>query len=604
MIDKHQDLKEWIEAKFFESAPNYIAAIDKDLTIVYANKAFENRFGFWQGKKCFEVYKKQDTICEKCTSRFAFSNSKTSVSEQTGFDKNGRLIHYIKHTIPVEGDDKQVKYLVEISTETTRFKKTEIEFKLLFEQVPCNVIIIDRNFKIVRANKRAKGMIRNLQGQFCYAALKGRNKTCIECTARQTFEDGEQHTGYHSWNLPGGKTVHMHVVTNLLKGESHEQDLVMEMAVDISKTVRLQDRLESAHSYLEALINTSMDGIVGISRRGKVEVFNSAARQLFNLDPSQIISLEDINSMLPKGFLAQVSDEKSHVYLPDAKLKRNTGESFFGRLIGNRLKDKDKDLGMAFSVNDISGLKKLEKEKIEAERMAIVGQTVAGLAHGIKNLINALDGGMYFLKSGIGQGDAQRVHKGIDTLTRNIERIRDFTKNFLNFARLRELSPKECNPADIVKEVVESFEANAQEKNIRITIRQDHAVADAVMDYEKIHESLTNLVGNAVDSYDSIEDDREKKIIISIYEEEGSIYISVADNGCGIDEEHRKRLFHKFFTTKGLKGTGLGLLTAKKIIQEHGGTLSVFSEPDKGSVFRMRFLRGRLPRLNNESDVN
>lgn len=596
MTKMDQESKDWIEKKIFNESPNFIAAIDKDLNIVHANQAYENRFGPWQGKKCFDVYKKVNAICEDCTSRFAFSNGKTSVSEQTGVDKDNRLIHYIKYTVPVMDSDQKVKYLVEISTETTRFKKTEKEYKLLFEQVPCNVIIIDRNFKIVRANKRADEMIHDLQGQYCFSALKGRQKKCTECTARRTFNDGAQHTGYHSWNLPNGKIIHLHVVTNLLKGEDPQQDLVMEMAVDISKTIKLQDRLESAHHYLESLINTSMDGIVGISKRGKIEVFNTAARQLFDIDQGQIVSLEDINTMLPKGFLAQVSEEKSHVYLPEAQLKRSNGETFFGRLIGNKLKDPEKNLGMAFSVHDISQFKQLEEEKIEAERMAIVGQTVAGLAHGIKNLINALDGGMYFLKSGISKGDIKRVHKGIETLSRNINRIRDFSMAFLNYARFRAISAEECNPSDIAREVAESFEVMAKEKNIQISVIQKQKIAPIFLDYEKIHECITNLVGNAIDSYSTIEDDRKKAIIISLYEEEGSIYVSIADNGCGIDDEHRKRLFHKFFTTKGLEGTGLGLLMTQKIIQEHGGNISVFSQKDEGSVFRIRFLRGRLPK--------
>ncbi len=599
MTQPDQELKNWIEKDFFNAAPVFIAALDKNLNIIHANKAYEDRFGPWQEKKCFEVYKKQNTICEDCTSRFAFSTAKTSVCEQTGYDNDNRLIHYIKYTMPVMGSDQQVKYLVEISTETTRFKKTEKEYKLLFEQVPCSVIIIDRDFKIVRANQRAQVMIKNLPGQYCYSALKGRDEKCLECTARLTFEDGTQHADQHSWTLPDGKTVHMHVVTLLIKGETPDQDLVMEMAVDISKTIKLQDSLKTAHHYLQSLINTSMDGIVGISQRGKVRVFNTAARQLFDMDPGQIISLEDINTMLPKGFLARVSEEKSHVYLPEAELKRSNGESFFGRLIGNRLKDSEKSLGMAFSVHDISPFKQLEKEKIEAERMAIVGQTVAGLSHGIKNLINALDGGMYFLKSGIQKGDIKRVHKGIESLTRNIDRIREFSKAFLNYARFRSLSPEDCNPSDIAREVAESFEVLAREKDIEISVIQEQEISPVNLDYEKIHECLTNLVGNAIDSYTEVEDDRKKAITVSIYEEEGSIYISVADNGCGIDEEHRKRLFNKFFTTKGLEGTGLGLLMTKKILQEHGGNISVFSRKGEGSVFRIRFIRSQLPRVKD-----
>jgi len=597
MAQTTQDLKTWIEKEFFHAVPVFIAALDSDLNIIYANRAFENKFGDWEGKKCFDVYKKQQTICEDCTSRFAFSNGKTSVSEQMGFDKNGRLIHYIKYTVPVIDKNGQVNYLVEISTETTRFKKTEKEYKLLFEQVPCNVIIINRAFQVVRANKRAKKMIGNLQGEYCYSALKGRTDKCLECTARQTFEDGMQHTGYHVWNLTDGRTVQMHVITILLKGEDRDQDLVMEMAVDISKTVKLQDRLEAAHNYLESIINTSMDGIVGVSQRGKIEVFNTAARSLFNIDPSQIVSLEDINTMLPKGFLAKVSEERGHIYLPEAKLKRSNGDTFFGRLIGNKLKNSDETIGMAFSVHDISQLKKLEEEKIEAERMAIVGQTVAGLAHGIKNLINALDGGMYFLRSGFEKGDITRVHKGIEALTRNIERIRNFSMAFLNYARFRTITPIECNPADIIREVIESYTVKAEKNNIRIVFKMDQELTPVCLDYEKIHEALTNLVGNAIDSFIAVEDTRQKIIHVKLFEEEGAIFLEVEDNGCGINDEQKKRLFNKFFSTKGLEGTGLGLLMSKKIIQEHGGNISVFSKEGEGSVFRIRLLRGRLSKL-------
>jgi len=596
MTEPAQDLKDWIEKEFFHAVPVFIAALDRELNIVYANQAFEKKFGTWESKKCFDVYKKQNEICDDCTSRFAFFNAKTSVSEQTGYDKNGHLIHYIKYTVPVTDRNGQVKYLVEVSTETTRFKETEKEYRLLFEQVPCNVIIINRQFKIIRANKRAEDMIGNLQGEYCYSALKNRQEKCLECTARQTFEDGLQHTGYHVWNLTDGRTVHMHVITILLKGEEPSRDLVMEMAVDISKTVKLQDKLETAHNYLDSLINTSLDGIVGISQRGKVEVFNTAARSLFNIDQGQIVSMEDINTMLPKGFLAKVSERRGHIYIPEAQLKRSNGDKFFGRLIGNRLKDSGKTIGMAFSVHDISQIKKLEAEKIEAERMAIVGQTVAGLAHGIKNLINALDGGMYFLNSGIEKADAKRVHKGINTLTRNIERIRGFSKAFLNYARFRTITPGDCNPAEIINEVLESFAVKAKENKIHLGFEMNQKLPPVSPDYEKIHEALTNLVGNAIDALTSIEDNRRKTISVRLFEEEGAIYIEIEDNGCGIDDDHRKRLFNKFFTTKGLEGTGLGLLMTQKIIQEHGGNISVMSKKGEGSVFRVRFLRGRLPK--------
>lgn len=543
MNEPDQVLKNWIEKKFFHASPLFIAALDKKLNIVYANNAYTNKFGEWQGKQCFEIYKKRDSICEDCTSRFAFSNRETTVSEQTGYDKNGKLIHYIKYTLPVIDKNDEINYLVEISTDTTSFIQTKKEYKLLFEQVPCSIIIIDREFCIVRANKRATDMIGNIDGEYCYKTLKGRKDKCVECTARQTFEDGTQNTGNHVWTLKDGSVVNMHVITALIKGDNQKDDLVMEMAVDISNTLKLQERLESAHHYLESLINTSMDGIVGITSRGKVNVFNTAARNLFNIDPDQIVSLEDLNSMLPQGFLAQVSEGEDHVYLPDVKLKKSGGEEFHGRLVGNKLEEIEKTIGMAFSVKDITNVKELEAEKIEAERLAIVGQTVAGLAHGIKNLINALEGGMYYLKSGIGKSDITRVHKGIETLDRNIARINSFSRSFLNYSKKNDLNPQMCDPVSLAKEVIESFSANALKDNIKLKVIVDKKLEPAPLDYEKIHECLTNLVGNAIDA--CIEDTKkvDSLVQIKISEEERIILFEIIDNGCGIDKENQKKTF-------------------------------------------------------------
>jgi len=602
MNEPDQELVNWIEKKFVNEVPLFIAALDQELNIVFANQAYTEKFGEWQGKKCFDVYKKRNSICEDCTSRFGFSNGKISVSEQTGFDKNGRVIHYIKYTIPVVGEGGNVNYLVEISTDTTSFINTKKEYKLLFEQVPCHIIIIDRNFRIVRANKRAEDMLGDIIGQHCYATLKGQSDKCIECTARQTFEDGIQHTGNHVWTLQDGSNVNMHVITALIKSQDEKDDLVMEMAVDISNTLKLQERIENAHHYLESLINTSMDGIVGINSRGKVNVFNTAARNLFNIDSNQIVSLEDINAMLPKGFLAKVSEGKGHVYLPDVTLKRIDGEEFHGRLIGNKLEDIEKTIGMAFSVKDISQVKKLEEEKIEAERMAIVGQTVAGLAHGIKNLINALDGGMYFLKSGIGKGDIKRIHKGIETLDRNIQRIGTFSRSFLDYSKIDILNPQLCDPAALAEEVAESFFAKAKKNKIHINVIIEKKLDPAPIDYEKMHECLTNLVSNAVDACISDTKEVRHEVVLKVMEEERTIWFEITDNGCGIDEENQKKLFNKFFTTKGLEGTGLGLLMTKKIVQEHGGNIDVISQKDEGTTFRIRLFRRWLPRIEEPEE--
>ena len=221
------------------------------------------------------------------------------------------------------------------------------------------------------------------------------------------------------------------------------------------------------------------------------------------------------------------------------------------------------------------------------------------MAHGIKNLINALDGGLYFLKSGFRKGDIDRVQKGIETLGRNIERIRRFSKSFLNYTRAETLQTRLCYPQDIIQEVIELFSASLVEKKIELNFKSDKKIAPAYFDYEKIHEAITNLISNAIDSFSEI-DERKKCINVTLYEEEGTIYIEVGDNGAGIDEEQKSRIFNKFFTTKGLEGTGLGLLMTKKIVQQHNGNISLSSKKGEGSVFKIWFLRSRLPKPVSE----
>lgn len=393
----------------------------------------------------------------------------------------------------------------------------------------------------------------------------------------------------------------MHVITVLLRDHGTGQQLVMELGVDVSKTDRLKRRLEETHTYLASLVDTAMDGIVGIDRRGHVKVFNAAARKMFDVKDGQVVNLADLSLMLPKGFLAEVSAPDGHLFLPEAQLMRQNGEAFNGCLQGSRLTREGEFLGFAFSVHDNTRYKALEQEKIEAERMAIVGQTVAGLAHGIKNLIHALDGGIYFLKSGIRNGDVGRIQKGIETLVRNIDRIRVFTHAFLDYARFRSLRPAPCLLTDIVREVVDSFAARASGEGIKLVFDDPVALSPLVLDSERIHEALTNLVGNALDAFDGLESDRAKEVRVGILDQEGAVLIEVADNGIGIDREGQKQLFQRFFTTKGLNGTGLGLLMTRKIIQEHGGHVTVSSQRGKGSVFRIRLPRRRLPKPVHDS---
>ncbi|MDF1591558.1 MAG: response regulator [Desulfobacterales bacterium] len=254
-------------------------------------------------------------------------------------------------------------------------------------------------------------------------------------------------------------------------------------------------------------------------------------------------------------------------------------------------------------------LEQLVREKsakiVEIERQAAVGQTVAGLAHGIKNLITALEGGMYMLSSGLSQSSTDRIQKGLEMLTRNIERISTFVKAFLSFSRGREIKVKLSNPAEIAKEVVELYSVKARKLGIELNNECSGNIKPAPIDYESMHECLTNLVGNAIDACHLSEKGRRTHVTVRTFEENETVIYEVVDDGCGMDYEVKKKVFTTFFTTKGLGGSGIGLLMTKKIIQEHGGAIDLKTEPGEGSTFRITLHRKRLPKTidNKAKDI-
>lgn len=590
-------VENWIKENLFNVVPIAIAVIDHEFNLVYANTAFEQMFGPWKDRKCFSVYKSRDAMCSDCKGAAAFKDGVARVNEEMGYNKKGELTRYIKHTVPVPDDEGNIPFLVEMSIDITENEQMRREHQLLFDQVPCNILIIDRNFRIVKTNEKLRQRLGDIEGRYCFEELKGFEHKCSECTAHQTFTDGQMHTGHHIWKSKNGETEHLHVTTVPLRLGDDSFNQIMEMAVDITDTLKLEDELRIAHTFMRDMIATSMDGIIAVNDKGDVTIFNPAARRIFEITDKRRVSRKELVSILPEGFLDKVDKASGHIYLPETEVKTIEGKIIPVRLIGIKLQVDDRYMGMAFSIQDLREIKKLENEKMEAERLAAVGQTVSGLAHGVKNLITSLEGGMYMLNSGINKSNVERIQKGMEMLVRNIDRISTFVKEFLNFSKGREIHVKRCDPAEIAEEVVDLYTVKARELGIELLNEKIGNIEPAPIDYESMHECLTNLVGNAIDACQLSDNEGGCHVWVRTFEENGTIVYEVVDDGCGMDYEVKKKVFTTFFTTKGLGGTGIGLLMTKKIIQEHGGKIDVESKPGQGSTFRIRLPRNRLPKM-------
>lgn len=246
---------------------------------------------------------------------------------------------------------------------------------------------------------------------------------------------------------------------------------------------------------------------------------------------------------------------------------------------------------------DISAVKRLEAEKREAERLAAVGQTVAGIAHGVKNVLMGLEGGMYAVTTGMEKGDDDRIARGWVMLSENVTRISQFVREFLDFARGREAQVRVCDPNEPLLQVSRMFAERATRAGIALEVHTDPDLAPAAIDPDAIHTCLANLVSNAIDACLATEGERQCMVTMTSQEEDGVLIYEVVDNGHGMDAEITRKIFTQFFSTKGSnRGTGLGLLTTKKIVHQHGGRIEFVSTEGEGSCFRIELPRDALPR--------
>ncbi len=223
---------------------------------------------------------------------------------------------------------------------------------------------------------------------------------------------------------------------------------------------------------------------------------------------------------------------------------------------------------------------------VQAERLAAVGQTIATLSHHIKNILQGVRGGSYLLNLGLKDHDEQLIQRGWGIVDRNQGRIYDLVMDMLSYSTERTPAWKRSDVNATVSDVCELLQPRADEARVVLQRMLPERSSEADCDPEGIHRAVLNVVTNAIDAVEG-RADAAVLIGVGVDVSAGAVFVDIDDNGPGIPEEELPRLFNLFASTKGARGTGLGLAVSRKIIGEHGGEIQVENRPGTGCRFRL-----------------
>ncbi len=243
----------------------------------------------------------------------------------------------------------------------------------------------------------------------------------------------------------------------------------------------------------------------------------------------------------------------------------------------------------------------LYEAKLQAERLAAVGQTIATLSHHIKNILQGIRGGSYLIDMGLNDKDDAIVRRGWGIVEKNQAKIYNLVMDMLSFSKDREPSLEPTDLNETVGDVVELMQARAKELGVALDWAPSKELPSVQLDGEGIHRAVLNIVTNAIDASEDVEGG---KVTVSTTWDALSMTarVIVADNGTGIPAGEVEKIFEVFASTKGSRGTGLGLPVSQKIVREHGGQIAITSEVGKGSTFTVELPMRRFDPMRDSSE--
>jgi two-component system nitrogen regulation sensor histidine kinase NtrY len=357
-----------------------------------------------------------------------------------------------------------------------------------------------------------------------------------------------------------------------------------------SELVETNEQLDSRRRFTETMLAGVSAGVVGLNGEGEITLINRAAARLLNAAPEELEG-RHYSEAVPElaGLIRRAMNEGPGRIAGQADLKRAGAV----RHLNVQVRSEAGEAGHGFVVtfDDITDL-------VSAQRTAAWAEVARRIAHEIKNPLTPIQLSAERLKrkyAGEVTSDPEIFAQCTDTIIRQVGDIGRMVDEFSSFARMPAPALKMEHLQELVRQA--AFLQRVANPNIAFEVRLSPEAITCECDGRLVSQALTNVLKNAVEAIGARQaagDDAPGRVDVEVTREETQVAITVRDNGVGLPKEHRHRLTEPYVTTRA-KGTGLGLAIVRKILEDHGGTLTLDDADETGADHTGAVIRMVLP---------
>lgn len=361
---------------------------------------------------------------------------------------------------------------------------------------------------------------------------------------------------------------------------------------DVTERINFEEEYISKMQHFMNILQNSADGIIFFDENENVTIWNKGAENIYGYTSDEMIG-RDCNNLLPKNLqdqdeLKYIADEvETKGFLSGYETERITKDnrSIVVSITKSPCYDPTgKYIGSSSIVRDITENKKLQEKLQKSEKLATIGQLMAGIGHEIGTPLNVISGCAEYLLYVMDEDDEKR-HE-LKTIVSEADRITKLIQQILDYTRKKKPKLMKVDINSIIRNVLGLIERQLNKSNINVSVKCDKSLQKVQCDENQIQQVFLNILMNA---WQAIKNDGKVEISTkskNINNSKDYAEIIFKDSGCGIKKEILDHIFEPFFSTKEVgKGTGLGLSICKQIIQEHNGHIGVVSEEGQGSTF-------------------